>query len=98
MSSFVVFSAMGFFPVTPGIPVYSITSPLFSKVSINLPNGKNFTILAEKVSPINKYIQSASLNGKALRSLSFTHEELMKGGLLVLKMGEKTDKKWEIKF
>ena len=98
MSAFVVFSAMGFFPVTPGIPVYSITSPLFSKVSIDLPNGKNFTLLANKVSPVKKYIQSASLNGKELKSLSFTHEELLKGGVLTLQMGEKTGKKWEIKY
>lgn len=98
MSSFVVFSAMGFFPVTPGIPYYSITSPLFNKVSIDLPNGKNFILLANKVSPVNKYIQSATLNGKELKSLSFTHQELMKGGVLTLEMGEKTGKKWEIKY
>ncbi len=98
MSSFVVFSAMGFFPVTPGIPNYSITSPLFSKVSVNLPNGKNFTIHAKNISPVKKYIQSASLNGKVLRSLSFSHEDLMKGGILSLEMGEKTSNKWEIKY
>jgi predicted alpha-1,2-mannosidase len=98
MSSFVVFSAMGFFPVTPGIPVYSITSPLFSKVIIDLPNGKNFTVLAKNVSPTKKYIQSATLNGKVLQSLSFSHEELMKGGVLSLQMGENTSTKWEIKY
>jgi predicted alpha-1,2-mannosidase len=98
MSSFVVFSAMGFFPVTPGIPVYSITSPLFSRVSIDLPNGKNFTLRANNLSPRKKYIQSATLNGKTLTSLSFTHEELLKGGTLVLEMGERTDKKWEIRY
>jgi predicted alpha-1,2-mannosidase len=98
MSSFVVFSAMGFFPVTPGIPEYSITSPLFSKVSIDLPNGKNFTILAKNVSPINKYIQSATLNGKELKSLSFSHEDLVRGGVLSLQMGKSTNKNWEIKY
>lgn len=98
MSSFVVFSAMGFFPVTPRIPNYSITSPLFSKVSINLPNGKNFTLVAKNLSPTKKYIQSASLNGKVLRSLSFSHEELMQGGVLSLEMGEETTKEWKIKY
>ncbi|MEJ7768716.1 MAG: GH92 family glycosyl hydrolase [Chitinophagaceae bacterium] len=98
MSSFVVFSAMGFFPVTPGIPNYSITSPLFSKVSIDLPNGKNFTLLAKNLSLTKKYIQSATLNGRVLRSLSFSHEELTKGGILSLEMGEKTSKEWEIKY
>jgi predicted alpha-1,2-mannosidase len=98
MSAFVVFSAMGFFPVTPGLPVYSITSPLFSKVSIDLPNGKTFTLAANKSSRKNKYIQSASLNGTPLKSLSFTHAELMNGGTLVLEMGEQTEKKWNIKY
>ncbi len=98
MSAFVVFSAMGFYPTTPGLPAYSITSPLFSKVSINLPNGKTFTLIANKSSRKNKYIQSAVMNGRPLTSLSFTHEELLKGGTLVLEMGEKTDKKWDIKY
>ncbi|WP_460971034.1 GH92 family glycosyl hydrolase [Spirosoma migulaei] len=96
MSSFVVFSAMGFYPTTPGLPRYSITSPLFTKVSIDLPNGKKFTLLAPKSSRRNKYIQSATLNGKPLKSLSFSHDELMNGGTLVLDMGEKTDTKWEM--
>lgn len=98
MSAFVVFSAMGFYPTTPGLPAYSITSPLFSKVSINLPNGKTFTLIANKSSRKNKYIQSAVMNGRPLTSLSFTHDELLKGGTLVLEMGEKTDKKWDIKY
>lgn len=98
MSAFVVFSAMGFYPVTPGIPKYSITSPLFNKITINLPNRKKFTLIAHNNSRKNKYIQSATLNGKVLSSLSFTHDELVKGGMLVLEMGEKTDKKWQIKY
>lgn len=98
MSAFVVFSAMGFFPLTPGLPVYSITSPLFSKVSIDLPNGKTFTLVATKSSRKNKYIQAATLNGRPLKSLSFTHAELMNGGTLVLEMGEQTEKRWDIKY
>ncbi|GAB4038363.1 GH92 family glycosyl hydrolase [Spirosoma jeollabukense] len=98
MSSFVVFSAMGFYPTTPGLPRYSITSPLFTKVTIDLPNGRKFTLSAPKSSRRNKYIQSATMNGKPLSSLSFSHEELMKGGTLVLEMGEKTDKKWDITY
>lgn len=98
MSAFVVFSAMGFYPTTPGLPQYSITSPLFNKISIDLPNGKTFTVLANKSSRRNKYIQSASKNGKPLSSLYFTHTDLLNGGTLVLKMGEQTNKKWEIKY
>ena len=98
MSAFVVFSAMGFYPTTPGLPVYSLTSPLFTRISIDLSNGKTFTIIADKSSRKNKYIQSATLNGKPLTSLSFTHEELLNGGTLQLEMGEKTNKDWEIKY
>jgi predicted alpha-1,2-mannosidase len=98
MSSFVVFSAMGFYPISPGIPKYAITSPFFSKLTIDLPNGKKFTLLANNLSVKNKYIQSATMNGKPLKSLFFTHDELMNGGTLVLQMGESTDKKWEITY
>jgi putative alpha-1,2-mannosidase len=54
--------------------------------------------VAKDVSPQKKYIQSATLNGKALQSLSFSHDDLMKGGILNLRMGESTGKKWEIKY
>jgi predicted alpha-1,2-mannosidase len=59
MSAFVVFSQMGFYPVTPGSTSYSIGSPFFQKVSIQLPNGKSFVIIGKNASAKNKYIQSA---------------------------------------
>ncbi|MBO9635626.1 MAG: glycoside hydrolase family 92 protein, partial [Chitinophagaceae bacterium] len=92
MSAFVVFSAMGFYPVTPGKPVYTIGSPLFSKVSIRLTNGKQFTVRANQCSVVNKYIQKATLNGKPLHTLWFTHQDLMNGGTLELEMGPKPNK------
>lgn len=95
MSSFVVFSAMGFFPVKPGIPMYTITSPVFSKVTIDLHNGKTFTLIAKNSSRTNKYIQSAMLNGKILTTPWFSHDDLINGGKLVLEMGEKPGKIWE---
>jgi len=94
MSAFVVFSAMGFYPVTPGIPVYSIGSPVFSKVTIALDNGKEFTVNAKNSSVINKYIQRASMNGKEINSPWFTHAQLIGGGVLELEMGPKPNKKW----
>lgn len=69
--------------------MYTITSPVFSKVTIGLHNGKTFTLVAEKSSRTNKYIQSAKLNGKVLTTPWFSHDDLMKGGTLVLEMGEK---------
>lgn len=94
MTAFVVFSAMGFYPVTPGIPVYTIGSPVFEKVTIDLPNGKTFQVIANKSSVQNKYIQSAKFNGKVLDTPWFTHQELIAGGKLELEMGSIPNKTW----
>jgi predicted alpha-1,2-mannosidase len=94
MSAFVVFSAMGFYPITPGIPVYTIGSPLFSKISIKLPNGKKFTINAPNCNETNKYIQSATLNGKELKGPWFTHQDLRNGATITLEMGKYPNKNW----
>ncbi len=96
MSAFVVFSSMGFYPITPGKPVYTIGSPVFSKVTINLPNGKQFKMVAHNCSVVNKYIQSAKFNGEVLDKPWFTHEQLTSGGVLELEMGPKPNKNWGI--
>ena len=64
MSAFVLFSAMGFYPITPGIPVYTIGSPLFLKITIDLPNQKQFIVSASNCSEKNNYIQNAKINGE----------------------------------
>lgn len=94
MSAFVVFSSMGFYPLTPGIPEYTIGSPVFEKVTIKLPSGKKFIIEAKGSSGRNKYIQKAWLNGKQLDKPWFTHDDLEKGGVLKLEMGPYPDKRW----
>jgi predicted alpha-1,2-mannosidase len=96
MTAFVVFSSMGFYPITPGLPVYTIGSPLFKKVTIDLQNGKQFTMIANNCSVVNKYIQSAKFNGKTITTPSFTHAELMAGGKLELEMGPKPNKSWGV--
>jgi predicted alpha-1,2-mannosidase len=89
-----VFSAMGFYPVTPGSGQYAIGSPFFRKISIYLPDGRTFMIKARKCSGKNKYIQEACLNGKDLNSPFIFHNDLMSGGVLTLKMGERPNKQW----
>ncbi|MES2277869.1 MAG: GH92 family glycosyl hydrolase [Bacteroidota bacterium] len=96
MSAFMVFSSMGFYPVTPGLPVYTIGSPVFSKVTIDLQNNKQFTMIAHNCSVINKYIQSAKMNGQALNTPWFSHQQLMNGGTLELEMGPKPNKNWGV--
>jgi predicted alpha-1,2-mannosidase len=94
MSAFVVFSQIGFYPVTPGDPVYTIGSPVFEQISLDLGMGRVFEIEAKKASPENKYIQSATLNGKALDTPWFSHQDLIQGGSLVLEMGPKASLTW----
>ncbi|MHC1705728.1 MAG: GH92 family glycosyl hydrolase [Tenuifilaceae bacterium] len=94
MTAFVVFSSMGFYPVTPGLPVYTIGSPVFEKTTINLPNKKKFTVIAKGANKENKYIQKAFFNGKEIDSPFFTHKELMAGGTLELVMISKPNKEW----
>ena len=89
MSAFVVFSMMGFFPVTPGTTNYAIGSPFFKKAILHLPSGKSFIIKAKDISKENKYIQSARLNGQPLSKPFLTHEQLMAGGTLALQMGNR---------
>jgi len=94
MSAFVVFSQMGFYPVTPGLTSYSIGSPFFQKVSIQLPNGKSFVIIGKNASAKNKYIQSAKLNGQPLNVPQLTHADVLKGGTLEFVMGDRANRNW----
>jgi len=94
MSAYYAFSAMGFYPVSAGIPAYNIGSPIFSKISIQLDNGKTFTIFANNSSWGNKYIQSAKLNGQPWNKTWFTHDAIVNGGTLELEMGNRPNKQW----
>jgi len=94
LSGFVVFSSMGFYPVTPGMPAFNICSPVFTDVTVTLTNNKTFRISAAESSRQNKYIQSATLNGKPWDKPWFAWEDIKDGGILVLKMGPKPNFKW----
>ena len=101
MGAWFVMSAMGLFQMDGGAnaaPFYEITSPLFEQTSIDLDEnyytGKKFIIKADGVSSKNRYIQSATLNGKPLNNAWFYRTELINGGELVLKMGSTPNKKW----
>ncbi|MCX6550079.1 MAG: glycoside hydrolase family 92 protein, partial [Acidobacteria bacterium] len=94
MSAFVLFSMMGFYPVTPSVPAYAIGSPVFSKVVIRLENGRPCVVSAPKASRANKYIQSATVNGTPLNEPWFSHEVLVNGGTVTLEMGDRPNKAW----
>ncbi|MEI7422287.1 MAG: GH92 family glycosyl hydrolase [Prolixibacteraceae bacterium] len=97
LCSWYVFSAMGFFPVTPGNGEYAIGSPFFNSIKITLPNGKTFTVVAKNCSKKNKYIQSAALNGKELNRPFIRHTDIVQGGKLYLDMGDSPNKDWGTK-
>ena len=94
MSAWYIMSAMGFYPSLPGEPFYSIGSPLFDKVTINLENGKRFVIHAKNVSDKNRYIQSATLNGKPYSKSWFKHQDILEGGEFVFEMGGNPNYSW----
>ena len=85
-SAWYVFSAMGFYPVCPGMPEYAIGSPLFKKVTLHLPEGKNFVVSAADNAADRPYIRKALLNGQEFTRNYLTHDELKQGGELNLSM------------
>jgi predicted alpha-1,2-mannosidase len=86
MSAWYVLSSLGFYSVTPASNQYIIGTPLFPKATINLENGKQFTIVAHDVSSTNKYIENAILNGKPLNRTFIYHNEVVEGGTLEFQM------------
>lgn len=95
MSAWFVWSAIGFYPVNPVGGVYVIGSPVVDKATIQLDAaGRTFTMMAANNSATNIYIQSAKLNGKTLSTSYITHDQLMAGGNLLLKMGPKPNMSW----
>jgi len=94
MSAWYVFSAIGFYPVTPGSTIYALGSPLFPEVSIKLENGKSFVVKARGVSERNIYIQSATLNGKPYDKSYLEYRDVIAGGELVFSMGSQPNHLW----
>jgi putative alpha-1,2-mannosidase len=86
ISGVYVFAAAGLFPIA-GTDQWVIGSPLFPKLELTLPGARTFTIEAKNVSAENLYVQSATLNGKALETSVLSHAQLATGATLVLTMG-----------
>ena len=93
MSAWYIFSSLGFYPVTPGSNQYIIGAPLFEKATINLENGKSYTVQANNQSEENKYIQSVKLNGENYAFSFINHTDIINGGSLVFEMTD-TQTNW----
>ncbi len=92
MSSWYIFSAMGLYPVHPGI--YVIGSPHLEKARLRLGSGKDLIIEAKNAGEKNVYIQGASLNGIPYTKTWLSHREIQDGGRLTFVMGPKPNREW----
>lgn len=97
MSAWLIFSSMGFYPVCPGDGQYVIGSPLFPRITLNLPApyNKQVTIIADGVSEGKKYIKSVKIDGRPINKPFITHEELVNCDNLIFEMSE-TPTNWGI--
>ena len=96
MSSWFVMRSMGLSPANIGTPVYYLTAPIFKNVSIEYPNGKKFEIEVKNYHKDHFYIQSATLNGKPLHQNWLQHEDIVKGGKLIIETSATPNTKWGI--
>ena len=94
MSSWYVFSALGFYPVDPISGRYEIGSPLFPEAKLHLGNGKTFTIIAHNAGEENPYIQSVHVNGKPYDKSYITHQMIMQGDTVSFEMGNQPGPVW----
>lgn len=92
MSAWYLFSALGFYPVAPGSEIYSLGSPLVDKATINLENGKTFTVEAKNQSKKNVYVKKVLLHGKEIKDFQLHHADIIQGGTLTFWMSDKPKK------
>lgn len=89
MSAWYIFSSLGFYPVTPGSPLYALGSPKVKEATIHLDNGNTLVIKTKNQSTENVYVKDITLNGMPVESTNISHHDLMKGGELLFEMSNK---------
>ena len=87
MSAWLVWSALGLYPVTPGTANYVLGTPLFERATVRLENGRTFMVRARRPSASAFYVQRATLNGRPHPRATLTHADLLAGGELVFDLG-----------
>lgn len=97
MSAWYVFSALGFYPVTPGSNTYVIGSPSFKEATLFLENKKTFKIIANNYSEKKFHIKSARLNGRNYNNSWISHEDIVGGGVLEFEMTDSVNQVWGTK-
>jgi predicted alpha-1,2-mannosidase len=86
MSAWLVFTALGFYPVTPGSLEYVIGRPFVDRAVLALPNGKRLTIVAEGLDPARPYVGGVTLDGKPVTKAYLRHDQILAGGELRFRM------------
>ncbi len=86
MSAWYIFSAMGFYPVTPASGIYALGTPVFDEVKLHLENGKTFTITAKNLAAKNFYVKDMQLNGAGYKNTFLKNEDIEQGGNMVFEM------------
>jgi predicted alpha-1,2-mannosidase len=96
MSAWLIFTALGFYPVTPASNQYVIGRPFVKRATLRLPNGKRFTVVAKNLDDEHPYIGSVTLNGKPLHRTYIRQKDIMAGGTLKFTMQAQPNKHWAI--
>lgn len=94
MSAWLMFSALGFYPVAPASNQYVIGRPFVEHAVLHLPNGKTFTVASENMGGDRAYIKDVRLNGKSLDRSYLTHQEIIEGGELRFTFSKENDAEW----
>ncbi|MFG2575771.1 GH92 family glycosyl hydrolase [Streptomyces sp. NPDC048481] len=86
-SAWYLFSALGFYPLVMGGGEYAVGSPLFTKATVHLENGKDLVVRAPRNSARNVYVQGLKVDGRPWTSTALPHALLAKGAVLDFAMG-----------
>ncbi len=94
MSAWYVFTALGFYPVTPASDEYAIGRPFVARATIRLGHGRSFTVSAAPLDDAHPYVGAVTLNGKPLERSYLRHGEIVAGGELHFTMQAQPDRSW----
>ena len=95
MSAWYIFTALGFYPVTPASDVYAIGRPFVPRAVLHLENGRTFTIVADHLDGAHPYVGAVFLDGKPLARPFLHHGEILAGGELRFVMQAEPNKHWD---
>jgi len=94
MSAWYIFSALGFYPVTPGSPYYALGSPLVKEAKLHFANGTVLNVKANHQGSEHVYVKKVTLNGRVLKEPRIHHKDIKNGGNLIFEMSSRASNAW----